>query len=152
MQGAALAARTKGITTKINYFESAANGYSAAVRYGPNPGWIHIMDSGTQPHFIGPKGRGKRSLRRQNLTTGHGRKSYLSGQLLLGSLSSFFGGQSAATGNARAIDIKGIGPKAYAFHPGAKGKHFVTPAIEAAKPLASQVFRQEAINAFERAF
>jgi hypothetical protein len=133
MLQSATAARTKGIT--IRKFSSASGSTQrVAVVYGPNPGWVHIQNDGTQPHFIGPHGRGKQSLRRQNLTGGFGRKSTRAGALLLSALGSAFGAPQTVSGGKGAINIKGIGVKAYALHPGTRGKKFAGRGIKAAEP------------------
>lgn len=146
MQGAAEAANTKGITTRLKAFTSSATGEGVAVKYGPNPGWVIIMNDRTQPHFIGPSGKGRGgSLKRQNLSSGlggKGRRSARGGRALLGLL----GGSGAGLGGGRgspAIDIKGIGVRAYAMHPGTKGKHFAGKGIKAAEPLATKVYQAD---------
>lgn len=116
---------------------------TVSVRWNP---LAVLVDQPTQPHFIarrGGRGRGSLgSLRRQNLTTGRGRKSVRAGQLLMANLTG-----AGAEGLTRgAIGIPGIGPRAYARHPGTKGKHFVGKGKRAAVPAASQVYASKSVT------
>jgi hypothetical protein len=133
-------------------FSHVSTGAAVNVKYGPNPGWVRIMNDPTQPHFIAPTGKGRGgSLKRQNLSAGvgAGRRSARAGRALLNVL----GGGGPGLGGNGAINIKGgIGPKAYAFHPGTKGKHFAHRGIKAAEPLATKVYQRETHNQLAKVF
>ncbi len=138
------AARVVGVSTvtvKIRPFQSSETGAAAAVKYGPNAGYVHIRNDRTQPHIIARKGGG--SLKNQNLVAGRGarRRSYRAGKLLLGALSQAFGGPGGKRSAYRGpINIKGIGPRAYANHPGTKGKHFTERGITAGARVATEAY------------
>lgn len=136
----------RGVTVKTQ--ETSSNGHAAAlVRWGPNPGWVKIMDSGAKAHFIGPrsgKGRARGSLRKQNTMRGSRRAMGMA-------VASLFGGTVGA-GTHGAINIPGVGPRAWAHHPGTKGKHFVDVGNAAAIPRASKEVSKAAVVAFGKAF
>lgn len=108
-----------------------------SVKWGP-AGWVRILNDRTAPHFIGPKGRGVGSLRKQNSIKGSRRASAMSVASLLGG--------TIGAGTHGAINISGVGPRAYAFHPGTKGKHFVEPGKVAARPVMTATFHEAAVT------
>jgi hypothetical protein len=112
---------------------------SLSLKWGP-PGWVRILNDATQPHFIARRGGG--SLRRQNLSSGFGRKSSRAGRLLLGSLG---GGPIQGAGKGP-INIPGVGPRMYAKHPGTKGKHFVEKGKQLARPVITKTYAQEQVT------
>lgn len=114
---------------------------SASVKWGP-PGWVRILNDPTQAHIIAARGRGKGrragSLRRQ----GAGKSSRATSMA-----SSWVSGGAAGAGSTGAINIKGVGWKAFAFHPGTKGKHFVEVGKAAAFPLVRDTYQRVGLTA-----
>lgn len=134
----------RGVNVKTG--DATSGGYAAAyARWGPNPGWVKIMDSGAKPHFIGPKGAGRGgSLKKQRSIKGSRRGVGMA-------LASLFGSDVGA-GAHGAINIPGVGPRAYAYHPGTHGKHFVDIGNAAALPRAAKEMSKRAITEFAKAF
>lgn len=92
---------------------------TVSLKWGP-PGWVRILNDPTQPHFIARRtGRGKKSM-------GHLRNQQIGSGMVRG-----------------AIGIPGIGPRAWAFHPGTKGKHFVEKGKRAAIPVVQREFYKQ---------
>lgn len=156
----ARAARTKGITIRKKNF-TAGKQPSVNVKYGPNPGWVAIMNDKTQPHFIarrGGRGRsGKGQLRRQNLSVGGGgqRRNARAGRLLLSALGGAFGAPTSGTAGVTrgAINIKGVGPRAYAFHPGTRrAKRFAGRGITNGTPIAVSTYEKRQVANFAKPF
>ncbi len=103
---------------------------------------VRVVDAPTQPHFIArTTGRGGLGgLRHQNLSdTLVRRRSRRAGKLLLANL----GGQQATGLTRGAINIPGVGPRAYARHRGTKGKHFVTAGKAAARRVVPNVYQRQ---------
>lgn len=131
------ASKVGGKTIRVTARTEGPNAVS--LKWGP-AGWVRILNDRTQPHFIAKRGGG--SLRRQNLTSGLGRKSSRAGRLLLGALG---GGpiQGAAKGP---INIKGVGYRMYAKHPGTKGKHFVERGKQMARPIIAKEYAKKSVT------
>ena len=157
MLATAKAARTKGITIRKKQF-TAGDHPAVNVKYGPNPGWVAIMNDKTQPHFIARRGgrgsKGLGHLRRQNLTTGVGRRNARAGRLLLSALGGAFGAPPGTAGVTRgAINIKGVGPRAYAFHPGnRRAKRFAGRGITNGEPVAISTYEKRQVSNFSKPF
>lgn len=121
------------------------NESTLSVKWGP-PGWVRVLNDRTQAHYIarrGGRGRGALgSLRKQNLESGMGRKSIRAGRLLMGELVGS-GGVGLVRG---AIKIKGIGYRAYAHHPGTKGKHFVERGKRMARPVIVKTYATKSVT------
>lgn len=109
------------------------DGYS--LKWGP-PGWVRILNDRTAAHFIGARGSG--SLRRQSSIRGNRRASRMA-------VASLFGGRVGA-GVRKPIDIPGVGPRAFAHHPGTKGKHFVERGKELARPIITRTYAQKSVT------
>lgn len=121
----ARAARTKGITVQSKVDDQGTGKTQATIGYGPNAGWVAMLDNGTKAHTILP---GKSRQAATHL--GHGKS-------LLGALMAL--GRTASGGGASVLNIGGgIGPKASAHHPGSHGKHFVRAGMDAAKPILTR--------------
>lgn len=100
---------------------------SVLLKWGP-PGWVRILNDRTKPHFIGPSGKGRGgSLRKQGSRKGSRRASGMA-------IASLLGGTVGA-GTKGAIGIRNVGPRAWAHHPGTKGKHFVEAGKDDAAPV-----------------
>jgi hypothetical protein len=158
MLATARAARTKGITIRKRQFTVGDNP-AVNVRYGPNAGWVAIMNDRTQPHFIarrgGRSGKGKGQLRRQSLGAGRHGGHARGWRMLLGALGGAFGSPSASmAGLTRgAINIKGVGPRAYAFHPGnRRAKHFAGRGITNGEPIAINAYEKRQVANFAKPF
>lgn len=135
----------RGATVKATSTTSGSHP-AVLVRYGPNPGWIAIMEGRVGPHFIGPTGRGRGGLlRRQNTMRGSRRATAMA-------VASLFGG-TVGRGTHKAIGIPGVGPRAWAMHPGIhKKKPFVAVAQTTAPPLAVREMRKVTVTEFARSF
>lgn len=158
MLSSARGARTKGITVRKKAFVSGRNP-AVNVKYGPNPGWVRIMNDRTQPHLIAPSGKGRGgSLRRQNLSGVRGltgRRNARAGRILLAALGGAFGAETS-TGlggrHGKAVNIRGVGPRAYANHPGTRGKHFAGRGIRTAEPAAAKTYNSRQLANFGKPF
>lgn len=129
----------KSIDVKVKHLDQN----TVSVKWGP-AGWVRILNDRTQPHFIARRGRGLGGLRNQNLEGGTGakRRSRRAGKLLLGTLAGTgVGGQVKG-----AIGIPGVGPRAYAKHPGTKGKHFVEKGKQSARPIVMKTYADAALT------
>jgi hypothetical protein len=140
------AAGKRGVTVRNTTTNS--NGHPAQlVKFGPNPGWVKIMEGFVGPHFIGPTGKGRGgSLRRQNTRKG-------SRRAIAAGVASMLGGPIDAKSHGVINLGGGIGPKAWAFHKGIhKKKLFVATAQRLAPPLASAEMRKVAVTSFTKSF
>lgn len=89
------------------------------------PGVARLVNDPTRPHFIVPKGYGGTRKKRQQ-----------GAALLAGA----FGLSGAGGGGGGALSIPGIGLRAWAHHPGTKGKHFFEAAGPAAMKAAAAAY------------
>lgn len=128
---------------KVKTRSATSSGRPAvALRWGPNAGWVKIMDAGTAPHFIASRKGG--SLRRQRSRRGSRRATLME-------IAPLFG-KSSGEGARGAINIPGVGPRAYAHHPGSRGHHFVQAANAAAAAAAKRELAKMAVAEFGKAF
>lgn len=105
-------------------------------------GPVHLVNNPTAAHFIGARRLGSRAALRQ-LSTGVGAVAAFGGSNR-GTFGRFRGGRGK-----RALTI-GSNVRAYAFHPGTKGKRFFQkslPAIQTATPAAyGRAWRKSLVN------
>lgn len=118
-----VAKRAVGVRVKVQGPDTVTVGYDPLMR---------LVDSPTQPHFIGPRRRGQGSLRRQGSFRGSRRATAMA-------VASLFGG-TVGTGTHGAINIPGVGPRAWAHHPGTKGKHFSPVGKALARPVITNTY------------
>lgn len=125
---------TTPVTKKIGVRDDVKGKLNATaiVRYtGP----AHLINNPTRQHFIGAKALGTRNSLRQ--------KSRNVGTLAAfgGSNRGAFGGFREVKNGKRALTIGG-NARAYAFHPGTKGKRFFQDARKNAAVSAPEAFRK----------
>lgn len=129
------AQRVDGKSVKVTIRKLADD--IVSLKWGP-PGWVRILNDRTAPHFIGPRRKGTGSLRKQNSIRGSRRATAMA-------IASALGGTVGA-GTRGGINIKGVGVRAYAFHPGTKGKHFVEEGKKRAVPVATKEYASKALT------
>lgn len=129
------AAGPRGVTVKNT--ATSSNGHPGQlVKFGPNPGWVAILNSRTKPHdiyprkFAGTRGKGVRARRGAGLLAAFGVNAHAGGGLVL------------PGGNVRG----------HVHHPGTKGKHFVEAAQAAAPPLAVREMQKVTVTEFGKSF
>jgi hypothetical protein len=103
-----------------------------------------LVNDPTRPHFIRPRGSGAARDQYRRAAKGSLSKS-VKGMALVAFLGVVSGNQQTGLGAGigHAINIRGVGPRAYAHHPGTKGKPFVTRSKERAHPVITQAYRRE---------
>jgi hypothetical protein len=128
-----VANRTVGVTVK------SLGPDQVSVKWSP---LARLVDSPTRAHVIGAKGRGAGrragSLRNQYSLKGSARAKAIANAWVVG--------DQAGAGATGAINIKGVGWRAYAFHPGTHGKHFAEVRKKLAVPQATQTYGQKAVT------